>query len=124
MRYSSQRKAVFEAVRSTDCHPDAEWVYREVKKVIPRISLATVYRNLKELSSVGLIDTVETEDKIIRYDGNTSSHIHFICKKCGKIIDIFCESGMKELTASLGHRTEREKVLLYGTCADCGSEIQ
>ena len=106
-------------IKSTDCHPDADWIYREVKKTMPKISLATVYRNLKELVGLGLVSTVETEDKTLRYDGTTSPHIHFVCKRCGKIIDIFKPSGLSSAAAFAGMSIETEKIVLYGKCREC-----
>ncbi|MBN1152992.1 MAG: transcriptional repressor, partial [Dehalococcoidia bacterium] len=45
MRYSRQRDAILRVVRCTTCHPSAEWVYSQVKRELPNISLGTVYRN-------------------------------------------------------------------------------
>lgn len=89
MRYSKQREQILAILRSTKCHPDAEWIYFKVKEIMPKISLGTVYRNLKELVDSGIIDSVETEQKVIRYDADTSPHAHFICEKCGEVKDIF-----------------------------------
>jgi len=55
VRYSRQREAVLEAVRSASDHPTAEAIYQEVRKTIPNISLGTVYRNLNFLTSEGKI---------------------------------------------------------------------
>ena len=49
MRFSQQRETIKNVVRGTNSHPTAEWVYTQTKKVIPNISLGTVYRNLKTL---------------------------------------------------------------------------
>jgi Fur family peroxide stress response transcriptional regulator len=46
-RDTRQRQAILEILRHTDSHPTADWVYDEVRKVIPNISKGTVYRNLK-----------------------------------------------------------------------------
>lgn len=122
MRYSLQRQAVYEAVTSTDCHPSAEWVYDKVKEVVPNISLGTVYRNLKELCESGLIDTVETEDCRLRYDGNVSPHVHFVCLGCGRIFDL---DGANELNLSarkMGFTPYKEKIVLYGLCPECGNK--
>src|SRR5260221_14702444 len=54
-RESRQRDVVLAVVRSTMDHPTAEWVYRQARRNLPRISLGTVYRNLKKLASEGLI---------------------------------------------------------------------
>ena len=62
MRYSYQREAIKKVVKGTNSHPTADWVYNQTKKIIPKISLGTVYRNLKQLSKDGKINTI--------YDGN------------------------------------------------------
>ena len=49
MRFSHKRELIKEILYSTNSHPSAEWVYNKVKKVMPAISLGTVYRNLKKL---------------------------------------------------------------------------
>ena len=74
-------------VRSTKCHPTAEWVYSKVKKTIPNISLGTVYRNLNQLSNNGIIKTIQ-DGSITRYDGNKNPHHHLHCDECGEITDI------------------------------------
>ena len=53
MRFSYQRQKIREIVHNTNSHPTADWVYLEVKKSIPNISLGTVYRNLKQLEESG-----------------------------------------------------------------------
>ena len=48
-RETKQREAILKVLRHTDSHPTADWIYDEVRKVIPNISKGTVYRNLKIL---------------------------------------------------------------------------
>ena len=59
----------------------------EAVKLIPNISLGTVYRNLNRLVDEGLIKRIKTPDNIDRFD-HTNKHAHFICMKCGSIIDL------------------------------------
>ncbi|HKI82610.1 MAG TPA: transcriptional repressor, partial [Pseudodesulfovibrio sp.] len=54
-RLSKQRKVILEELRKVKSHPTADEVYDMVRKIIPRISLGTVYRNLEFLSSKGLV---------------------------------------------------------------------
>jgi len=75
-------------VRSTDCHPTAEWVYAEVKKSVPSISLGTVYRNLRLLAEQGQVCAYDAAGGISRYDGCTASHYHFRCDRCGVVLDV------------------------------------
>ena len=50
-RNSKKRDAILEKLKSTTSHPTAEWIYLELKKDYPKLSLATVYRNLKSFCS-------------------------------------------------------------------------
>ena len=87
MRYSHQREIIKEVVYSTNSHPNVEWIYQETRKVIPKISLGTVYRNLKVLERAGQIN-VFFDGPIARYDWNLNNHHHLKCIKCAKIVDI------------------------------------
>ena len=87
MRFSQQRETVKNVVRGTNSHPTAEWVYTQTKKIIPNISLGTVYRNLSQLSDNSSIRTIQ-DGSVTRYDGNIKPHHHLKCDECSEIIDI------------------------------------
>ena len=87
MRYSKQRKLIYKVVQKSKMHPDANLVYEQAKKVIPNISLGTVYRNLNYLSKNGAIKSIVDGSKT-RYDGNLDPHFHLKCDKCGFIKDV------------------------------------
>ena len=87
MRRSFQRDTIKNVVCSTRCHPTADWVYNEVRKLIPNISLGTVYRNLSQLSDNSLIKTIQ-DGSVVRYDGNITPHHHLKCNDCGDLTDI------------------------------------
>ena len=54
LRLTEPRRIILEMVRATDAHPSASMVYRTVRRRLPRVSLATVYRNLRRLAAEGL----------------------------------------------------------------------
>ncbi|MBO02219.1 MAG: transcriptional repressor [Candidatus Neomarinimicrobiota bacterium] len=87
MRFSIQKETIKKIVLNTHTHPTADWIYNESKKFIPRISLGTVYRNLKHLETEGIIKRIH-DGNIVRYDCNTSLHDHLKCNVCGELIDI------------------------------------
>ena len=119
MRYSRQRQAIYETLKGTVSHPDAEWVYEQVRREIPGISLGTVYRNLKQLADSGAILTVETMDKSVHFDADTSPHMHFVCSECGCIKDLFMDSGMLARLRGMGYGATTEKAVYYGVCNNC-----
>ena len=75
-RQTRQQEIILEAVRSTMDHPTAAWVYRQARRHLPRISLGTVYRNLKQLAEAGLIREIQAGGQALRFDGNLGPH-HF-----------------------------------------------
>ena len=62
MNYSRQREMILEAVARTKEHPTAETVYQSLKVQHPRLSLATVYRNLNQLCEAGTLKRLRLTD--------------------------------------------------------------
>ncbi len=75
-------------VKRTECHPTADWVYREARKQMPGLSLGTVYRNLKVLCDLGEVRSYEGAGGVSRYDGCVTTHHHFRCDRCGQMQDV------------------------------------
>lgn len=87
-KHSKKRDAILECLRSTTCHPSAEWVFTQLKPKIPDLSLATVYRNLALFLEDGTISSVGVVGGLERFDATIEPHVHFICTGCGKILDL------------------------------------
>ena len=69
-RLTRQRKAILEVVRQAHHHPDAAWIYQEVRKVVPKVSLGTVYRTLEALVAEGYLVPITKAGEATRYDAN------------------------------------------------------
>ncbi len=87
LKVTHQRLEIYRVVASSNAHPDAETVFRQVRKRIPTISLDTVYRGLKLLADHRIISVVGVSHERVRFDANVHSHHHFVCTKCGAIMD-------------------------------------
>ena len=74
MKYSKQRDALLTLLKSTRSHPSADWLYSELKKEFPNISLGTVYRNLALLAENGCILKISTSSQKEHFDGFTHQH--------------------------------------------------
>ena len=122
IRNSKQRQAILNVLKGTKSHPTADWVYEQVRKEIPNISLGTVYRNLKLMKEEGEILDLEMGGSLNRFDGNNKNHYHFRCEQCGRVFDIDepIDSGIDERVA---HRTDFEvhyhRLEFHGLCIDC-----
>jgi Fur family transcriptional regulator, peroxide stress response regulator len=91
VKATHQRKEVYRELAGTNEHPDAETIYRKVRKRIPEISLDTVYRTLHLLEKKGLIARVGFLGDKTRFDANTDRHHHFVCTECGYMGDVYHE---------------------------------
>src|SRR6059058_4999281 len=75
-RYTRQRAAVYDHLRTAESHPTAEQVYLAVRERIPNISLATVYKALDALVHAGLAVKLARTDGPARYDSRRYAHYH------------------------------------------------
>ena len=89
-RITRQRQVVLNIVKEL-AHPTADEVYEYVRKELPRVSLATVYRNLEVLAEERLINRLEPDRLPRRYDWEVAAHLHMTCIKCGVIENIPAE---------------------------------
>ena len=121
-KHSRQRDAILEALRDTKAHPTADWVYEEVRKSIPNISLGTVYRNLAKLSDDNVIAKLGLGTGVEHFDGNPEPHYHVMCTECGAIDDIEAQP-LNELNdwASKLFKGEiyKHSAIFFGKCEKC-----
>lgn len=120
MKYSRQRELVREAVEKSSIHPTADEVYQEVRKREPTISLATVYRNLNQLSENHLIRRVVVPGDSDHFDHTLQEHEHMICTQCGGVVDIWPKSSLWEYFSGMEEvQITGYDLTLYGICKDC-----
>jgi Fe2+ or Zn2+ uptake regulation protein len=121
---TSQRMKILEYLKSVKTHPNAEDIYNHVKKDLPAITLATVYRNLNLLAEQGKILKLEI-NKELRFDADMCCHQHCVCRKCGKIIDMhscrISEYAIKNFK-SKEFRPECVTIIYKGLCRKCWGE--
>ena len=126
-KYSKQRELVLESLRHRKDHPTAEKLFIDLKKQMPELGIATIYRNLTELCESGMISKIKTKTGPDRYDGNQKPHIHFECNNCGKIIDIYLEEEQKKQMDKITQqiieaeeiKAENTALYLEGLCKKC-----
>jgi Fur family transcriptional regulator, peroxide stress response regulator len=88
LRYTTQRATVFACLERLDCHPTAEEVYLEVRRSLPHISLATVYKALDALAAAELIGKLAGGDGRARYDCRGADHYHLRDTRTGEVSDL------------------------------------
>ncbi len=107
-------------------HPTVEMIHEELLKDIPTISLTTVYNTLNTFLAKGLVDGVTITGTETRYDLDVSSHHHFLCKHCGKIVDIEvqCAYAEGEKTVVRGNKIEEVHGYFKGICKECSDRLK
>jgi Fe2+ or Zn2+ uptake regulation protein len=87
-RYTRQRAAVYAYLCGTDCHPTAEQVFAAVRRQLPHISLATIYKALEALVDARLATRIADSTGPARYDGRSEAHYHLRCERTGQLRDL------------------------------------
>jgi len=117
-----QRTAVFAYLGRVDHHPTAEEVFLAVKPELPKISVATVYKNLEALVACGAASKLTYGDGAARYDVRTDHHYHSRCLSCGRITDLEPRSAEelgRLVRPPAGFKTKDYRVEVVGYCKDC-----
>ena len=126
-RLTVPRRAVLDVVRGIKTHPTAEEVHRLVIRRAPRVSLGTVYRNLRLLVDAGLLG--ELPGPLARFDANIRAHHHFTCLRCGCIADVeapvaepHSRALSKRVEARTGLAITHHRIDFFGRCRECQTQ--
>ena len=117
-----QRQVLYEVMQTMPGHPSPEEVYARVKKRIPAISLATVYKNIHLFIERGVLKEVSLHHGSLRVELNSRVHHHMVCSHCKTITDI--EEEDLDVVPALqrlpgGFQVERYAIDVIGICAAC-----
>lgn len=125
-RLTPQRMAIVRVLLESPDHPSAEDIYHRVSAHFPMISLATVYKTLETLKSIGEATEIPLADRV-RYDGNTQPHAHLVCEKCHTVTDWTGEVAFpipEEAIVASGFRPSRYLLEVHGLCPRCQAEAE
>ncbi len=85
---SVQRLAIMDYLQSHCTHPTVDEIFTALSPQMPTLSRTTVYNTLKLFVQMDVARMLTIDENNIHYDGCTTPHSHFHCKRCGKILDI------------------------------------
>jgi len=122
LRMTNQREIILRELKQSRQHLTADELYDIVRKIMPRISLATVYRNLEILSEARLIGKLEISGRQKRFDFDVSDHDHIYCAVCHRVdnLDLQRESvNAEQLGAAAGYTITGYRVEIIGICPEC-----
>ena len=125
LRMTNQREIILQELRKSGKHLTADGLYELVKKIMPRISLATVYRNLETLSETGIIAKLEISGRQKRFDYDVSEHDHIYCVQCHKIDNVELDREVFGYSADIsaqGYKITGYRLQLVGICPVCAKK--
>jgi Fur family transcriptional regulator, peroxide stress response regulator len=120
-----QRQVIFDAIVAAPGHYSPEQIYAVVRRRIPSISLATVYRNLRLFVEHGLVREVTPHASMLRVDGNREPHHHLVCTRCKSVQDIEGDFvDFKRLARQVpdGFDLKQPLIEVFGRCPRCSAE--
>ena len=122
-RNTRQKQIILDILENNRIHPSMNEIYNLAKEKYPTIGQATIYRNVNHLVEEGkLIRLPSAENDAYHYDINISNHSHLICRKCGKIVDIFDSDYTKmfnRLEKNNSIKIDKAMIILEGICFNC-----
>lgn len=124
-RNTKQKQIIMDVLDKNRTHPTIKEIQEKVKEIDASIGQATIYRNINKLVDEEKIKKIPTAEGRDHYDINTVSHYHFICQKCGKIMDLFdkkYEKLINRMETDYQMKIENSNIIFEGVCKECLNE--
>ena len=117
-----QRQVIYETVVAAPGHYSPEQIHADVRRRVPSVSLATVYKNVRLFVEHGMLREVTPHAPVLRVDGNLEPHHHLVCTRCKTVHDIKGDFiDFKRLSKQLpgGFDLTQPLIEVFGLCRDC-----
>ena len=126
-KITPKREAIITFFSRENRYVTPETVWKEVKKILPRLGLPTVYRNLEQMRKIGILTQVDGAENrfyfgLCRAKNPGEHHHHISCQKCHRVGEVeicYLESLTKEIKKRTGFLITNHKFQLTGVCKDC-----
>ena len=122
MNCSKYKEIVYRIIDEKKNHPTAEMVFDDLKPDWPKLSLATVYRNIRQLVEEKRLREFSVSGGGSHFVSTMTAHCHTVCAQCGEVCDVALP--MDEMLVDVckkqnDFRASSCDVVIYGTCAKC-----
>jgi Fe2+ or Zn2+ uptake regulation protein len=122
-RVTGQRATLLDLIRKSGGHLDADELHRQAREKYPRISLSTVYRNLRLFKKLGLIEEHHFAEEHHLYEAKPPrEHQHLSCLRCGKIVEFTCPFSQKykeDIGKKYNFDISGVEIHMTGLCETC-----
>jgi Fur family ferric uptake transcriptional regulator len=123
-RMTAQREAVLAILaQEYPRHLDAAQIFERARESVPRMNLASVYRTLKVLKELNLVDETSVDDGGRRYGlKRAGAQYHLVCSQCDQVIAVSSpllsqlQQLRQELAQELPFVVDNLEVNLIGHC--------
>ena len=117
LRVTEQRRIILQVIAGAHDYPDIEELHRRAARLDPRISLATIYRNVRLFQELGILERHEFLNGRARYEASPSEHHdHLIDVRSGRVIE-FQSPEIERLQADIarehGYRIVDHRLEIY-----------
>jgi Fur family ferric uptake transcriptional regulator len=119
-RRTEQRQALARILEDAGRPLGVQELHDKARAVVPGLSVATVYRNLRLWLNEGWLVAVPVPGEADHYEvAGKARHHHFRCERCGRVFEVFgTPAGVDALTPD-GFVLRELQLYLYGECAEC-----
>ncbi len=122
---SAQRIAIMGYLMAHKTHPSVEEIYNALIGHLPTLSKTTVNNTLRLFREQGAASMLTIDERQVCFDGDTTPHGHFLCRKCNGIFDIMTENEEYELAQRRlpeGFKCEQTDIYFRGICSECSNK--
>lgn len=121
-RVTAQRKRLAHEIIGFDVPFTADQLYDLLDDL--KVDPTTIYRSLATFTELGLIQTVDFADGLVRYEyvpSHKPHHHHIICTACKKVDAVhFCVvEGQEQIIERMGYADVSHRLEFFGLCQQC-----
>jgi Fur family ferric uptake transcriptional regulator len=117
LRMTEQRRVVLRVIADATDHPDVEELHRRAQEIDPAVSLSTLYRTVRLLEAIGVLQRHEFTDRRSRYEVTPERHHdHLIDVETGRVVEFYSpeiERLQAEIACRHGYRILAHRLDIY-----------
>ena len=128
-RKTRQRDAIMAIMADETDFRSAQQVHAALVSSGQNVGLATVYRNLQNLTEIGELDSLRSEEgeTLYRRCAARRHNHHLVCRNCGYTIDIQddqLEQWIAEISLRYQFSDIEHMADIFGLCANCAKQSE
>lgn len=124
IRPSIQRLAIMDYLMTHNTHPTVDTIYQDLLPVIPTLSRTTVYNTVETLVENGAARSLTIDNRNAHYDALLEPHSHFMCRQCGRIIDMPLHFDVMDDIPEPGGSVDSVNIYYHGLCHVCNNATE